>query len=266
MKPYQRQRISECGNNRVLGRWVDDHCVYNVSSRISELVRFSIQNLIARSFHFFAFGSSSISNYSQSLSSLLLCFSKISSLRPCSLPELLQIHCLSQRQALCELDLTGTRPGRELTLDRSSWLGGPLINCLSDSQAGQIVNAFESILTNPNRQQANKTAQALIANNYQEISDSINSLAGFPLGSVTFNGKTAFINGVVGAPAIQGMSTLSIYHDCTHITWRWLVTGLGSKAQEVKGINVMTINNQGQLIESDIEFNSIAWGWFSAIL
>ena len=56
------------------------------------------------------------------------------------------------------------------------------------------------------------------------------------------------------------MSTLSVYHDCSHITWRWLITGLGSRVDEVKGINVFTVNTQGQLIENDLEFNSIAWG------
>ena len=147
-----------------------------------------------------------------------------------------------------------------LTWMSSNIFGNLPIYCMNDWQAQQVVSGFMNILTNPNRQAANATAQTLIADNYEEISDSINSLAGYPLGSITFNGKQAFINGVINAPYISGMTTLAIYHDCTHITWRWLVTGLGSRVAEVKGVNVMTINTQGQIVEDDIEFNSIAWG------
>jgi hypothetical protein len=80
------------------------------------------------------------------------------------------------------------------------------------------------------------------------------------LGSITFNGKAQFINGVINAPAIQGMSTLLAFHDCTHIAWHWLVTGLGSRAQEVKGTNLFTVTPYLQIIDDQIEFNSIAWG------
>ena len=55
-----------------------------------------------------------------------------------------------------------------------------LIPCLNDEQANFIVAAFQSILTNPNRQSANVTAQTLVADNYVETSDSINTLAGYP--------------------------------------------------------------------------------------
>lgn len=65
--------------------------------------------------------------------------------------------------------------------------------CLTDQQATFIVNAYMNILTNPNRQAANATAQTLVTNNYVETSDSINMLAGYPLGGPSFSGKTAFI-------------------------------------------------------------------------
>ena len=77
-----------------------------------------------------------------------------------------------------------------------------------------------NILTNPNRQAANTTTQSLIADNYQELSDTINSLAGYSLGSITIDGKASFIIGVVDALTNEGMSTLSVNHDCTQITWR----------------------------------------------
>lgn len=55
-------------------------------------------------------------------------------------------------------------------------------NCLNDQQASFIVEQFRLILASPNRQTANTIAQTLIANNYVESSDSINILAGYPVG------------------------------------------------------------------------------------
>jgi len=132
--------------------------------------------------------------------------------------------------------------------------------CLTDDQAATVYNGFMDILTNPDRQAANATAQVLIAENYNETSDSINILAGFPLGSVTFAGKTEFIDGVVLAPAISGMSTLMSFHDCTHVAWHWIVTGLGKETYEVKGTNLFTVAPSLQVTDDQIEFNSIAWG------
>lgn len=65
--------------------------------------------------------------------------------------------------------------------------------CLTDQQANFLVQQYMGLLTNPNRQQVNQTAQYLVTNNYFESSDSINILAGFPLGSNSFNGKQDFI-------------------------------------------------------------------------
>lgn len=53
--------------------------------------------------------------------------------------------------------------------------------CLNDYQATYLVEQFKSILTNPDRQAANQTAQTVIADDYVEVSDSINSLAGYPV-------------------------------------------------------------------------------------
>jgi len=133
--------------------------------------------------------------------------------------------------------------------------------CLTDSQANFIAAQFQSILTNPNRQGANVTAQTLVTTNYVETSDSINTLAGYPLGGSTFVGRTGFINGVVTAPAIPSMQTLAVFHDCTNILWRWLVTGLGSGEYEIKGMNHFIASPlTGQISTDYLEFNSIAWG------
>lgn len=80
-------------------------------------------------------------------------------------------------------------------LGKSPISGYPMGNglCLTDAQAKFLAGQFKSVLTNPDRQAANVTATALVADSYVETSDSINILAGFPLGGSTFSGKQAFI-------------------------------------------------------------------------
>ena len=53
--------------------------------------------------------------------------------------------------------------------------------CLSQSEAESIVDQYASILTHSDVTSANATAQALLDDNYTEISDSILSLEGQPV-------------------------------------------------------------------------------------
>jgi glycine cleavage system regulatory protein len=67
----------------------------------------------------------------------------------------------------------------------SSGLAFPVLtwNSFSQGEAVDIVNKFTQILAHSNIAAANATAQALIANNFVEKSDSINILAGIPVSS-----------------------------------------------------------------------------------
>ncbi len=56
--------------------------------------------------------------------------------------------------------------------------------CLSQSEAESIVSQYASILTHTDVATANATAQALLDENYTEISDSILSLEGQPVSHV----------------------------------------------------------------------------------
>ena len=66
----------------------------------------------------------------------------------------------------------------------------------------------------------------------------------------------------MNAPAIPGMDTLDVFHDCTHIAWRWNIPHLAMNKFPVKGINHFTVTSpaKGTVIKSDLEFSSIAWG------
>ena len=56
--------------------------------------------------------------------------------------------------------------------------------CLTDKQANFLVSTFAGALENTNRQATNATMQVLLANNWVEQSDSINTLAGYPVCSL----------------------------------------------------------------------------------
>ncbi|KAI1630154.1 hypothetical protein EDD37DRAFT_83880 [Exophiala viscosa] len=133
-------------------------------------------------------------------------------------------------------------------------------NCLSQTQAETIVNQYASILTHSDPTTANTTAQALLDVNYTEISDSILSLEGQPLGTATFVGKDTYITGVLESPPVTGINTLEIdVANCNKILWYWKFTGIGSEEYEIKGFNLFTITPAGQINQTNLEFNSIAW-------
>jgi len=134
-------------------------------------------------------------------------------------------------------------------------------NCVSQSQAETIVSDYASILSHSGGvAAANATAQALLDVNYVEISDSILSLEGQPLGTATFVGKDTYITGVLYSPAVTGIDTLEVdVANCNKVLWYWKFTGIGSEEYEIKGFNLFTITPAGQINQTNLEFNSIAW-------
>ena len=66
----------------------------------------------------------------------------------------------------------------------SWWHPSPTSTCLTDAAATSLADAFQSMLTNPDRQAANATGQAILADGFNETSDSILSLEHFPVSAV----------------------------------------------------------------------------------
>ena len=62
----------------------------------------------------------------------------------------------------------------------------PIFGCLQQWQATNIVNAFLYLLANPTASNFNATANALLASDFTDTSDSINQLAGLPVRSPSF--------------------------------------------------------------------------------
>ncbi|KAK5164607.1 uncharacterized protein LTR77_009813 [Saxophila tyrrhenica] len=156
--------------------------------------------------------------------------------------------------------------------------------CISQSQAELFVKRFSGILTKQGSDLGDylTTADKLLAANFQEISGSVNSLAGFDLEGPTSSSKQAYIAGIQHAPADNGVNTLYVnVANCQNILWHWDIKGVGSGKYPVKvgwrssqnchlstvvlmfelqGFNYFALDNKCQCSRLDLEFNSIAWG------
>jgi hypothetical protein len=68
----------------------------------------------------------------------------------------------------------------------SAFTPTPIHDCMKPSQATNIVNAFLYLLANPKAENFNATVKALFTEDFTDTSDSINQLAGIPVGSCPF--------------------------------------------------------------------------------
>lgn len=81
------------------------------------------------------------------------------------------------------------------------------------------------------------------------------------MGGITFQGKQEYIGGVLAAPPVEGITTNEILvAGSSKILWYWTFYGIGSGEYEVKGFNLFSLTEQGQISTLNLEFNSIAWG------
>jgi hypothetical protein len=68
----------------------------------------------------------------------------------------------------------------------SAFTPTPIHDCMKSSQATKIVNAFLYLLANPTAANFNATAKSLFSKHFTDTSDSIDQLAGLPVGSCPF--------------------------------------------------------------------------------
>lgn len=144
--------------------------------------------------------------------------------------------------------------------------------CLTKEKAEKIVNNFRDLLEftdfvpsaqqpgAPGRGYHQEISDATLDPKFVDISDSINLMAGFPLGSITFANKTAFDIGQGKLQPEVKTETLNIFHDCNSITWRWKITPLtGETSKPVNGINYFIVGENGLVTKNYAEFNNAAW-------
>ena len=140
--------------------------------------------------------------------------------------------------------------------------------CLSNGDAKKFMDRFINVLQHIDSDRGDyvATAQSILTNDFHEISDSINMLAGKPLGSVTAD-KATYITGAQHAPPTTGIESLAItVSNCNNIIWEWNMAGVGRATYPVKGIGMFKMVRGGKLglnvqaKELKLEFNNIAWG------
>lgn len=91
----------------------------------------------------------------------------------------------------------------------NNWNGN---KCLSQDQANSIVGQFITGLQHPDVPAANATLQALLADDFKEVSDSILSLEGQPVRSLTLCGYPVadYSTSSVEAPSVESKSTSTV--------------------------------------------------------
>ncbi|EXJ65582.1 hypothetical protein A1O7_01923 [Cladophialophora yegresii CBS 114405] len=131
--------------------------------------------------------------------------------------------------------------------------------CVSQSDAESIVAEFITVMEHKDINTANETVLELLSDSFTEASDSINTIAGNALGSITFPNKGAYIASVLNAPAPRNITTLKLMPaGCTNILWYWKMQ-VGTDLVPVQGFNLMEVGGNNKLLGQLIEFNSIAW-------
>ncbi|KAK1078689.1 hypothetical protein LTR33_007025 [Friedmanniomyces endolithicus] len=141
--------------------------------------------------------------------------------------------------------------------------GGDWNQCVSPQRANKVVNEIIAIFGHsPSVDAANTTAHALLADKFQEFSDSVHALERQPLtGSGLTANKTEWIGGIVGRPPITNIESLYISPaGCHKIIWYWQFNSVAAATYRVRGFNLIELNAHGQVDQLVQEFNSIAWG------
>ncbi|GAB7346482.1 hypothetical protein MBLNU457_5172t1 [Dothideomycetes sp. NU457] len=140
--------------------------------------------------------------------------------------------------------------------------------CLTKHDANVVANNFAQLLSNFSV----PLAEAILANDFTDQSDSANSLVDggtqspLPLGSLSFSSKAQNI----AAQSSQGnvpFTTLNVWHTCDHVFLRWVSK---QHPQQVQGIDIFEVSPQPNVFDwSEYgryqiktiygEFNSVAW-------
>lgn len=120
--------------------------------------------------------------------------------------------------------------------------------CINDVEAQRFMGRFTSILQHTSSDLGDyvTTANKLLTEDFQEISDSINMLANKPLGSVTAD-KAAYIKGAQNSPGASGIENVFVKSfNCKQILWEWNMVGIGKATYPVKGYAVFKVGRTGE--------------------
>lgn len=143
-------------------------------------------------------------------------------------------------------------PGPHTDLDKSCH------GCIPQKDANEIIDAYKRLIGAFNVEDANK----YLADDWVDVSQSINTFIGKPENAPTFN-KTSFI--VSQSNPQTPAAPLEIADDSTIVTCNKIVIvwkGTFGKGVPVRGISIIEVVKQGgqwQMQHWDVEFNSLNW-------
>nr|POE75526.1 hypothetical protein CFP56_53638 [Quercus suber] len=139
----------------------------------------------------------------------------------------------------------------------------PFPGCVFQPQADLFIKRFSGLLNGKGSDlgDVTTTANILVADDFQEISNSILELIGLPLGGPSAASKQEYIAGISHAPPSNGIVTLNTWvTGCHSIVWRWQFNGVGSSRYPVSGFNYFDLTAFNQIHRLYVEFDSVAWG------
>ncbi|KAK5074185.1 hypothetical protein LTR64_006670 [Lithohypha guttulata] len=142
--------------------------------------------------------------------------------------------------------------------------------CINDAEALVFIDAFIDLLeytsyagdpstfTPAGRGYHQDVSDKYLAVDFKDYSDSINWMAGFPMGGVTFASKAEFDYGQGVLQAELDVTTLNYVHSCNTITWRW--SGVTKSRATVQGINLFVLTEDLTKIQTNYaEFDNAQW-------
>lgn len=159
--------------------------------------------------------------------------------------------------------LISTTLASSLGHGRSPPSSGGLLSCSkaldhNPQTVAALVNNYAQVVGN----YSEALAQSFLFKDFKDTSDSINVLAGIPLGSVTFPSKQAFIASQATQPKIPVVVTGTYAVTCDTVVIRYTQTFGAGKV--VAGIAILGFacdqdDKQWKLKEINTEFNSLVY-------
>ncbi|KAK4240096.1 hypothetical protein C8A03DRAFT_31842 [Achaetomium macrosporum] len=129
--------------------------------------------------------------------------------------------------------------------------------CLHQNDVDILVDAYVRMISHWNDDDAK-----YLTDDFIDTSDSINILAGIPLGSPTFSSKQAFIDHQHTQPDnLPLVITHKSPYSCTEMAVIWQAT-FGVAQKQVRGISIAEATKENgfwQIKRIDVEFNSLAY-------
>ncbi|KAF2765653.1 hypothetical protein EJ03DRAFT_205271 [Teratosphaeria nubilosa] len=137
----------------------------------------------------------------------------------------------------------------------------PYHDSLSQSQAEEIVGKFSAVLSGHGYQgmTINQTAQSVVAQDYVEYSQSLQSLEGVPLGGPTATSYKEWYDRVTAHPTADIVTNEVLVAGDHNILWSWTFPHIGSSQYEVSGFALLRIDSEQKICQRKFEFNSLAW-------